>query len=224
MIAMRMDDGESPAVLLGGLMGGFTLAALFLFGMTGGGYIMGLLMFVLLVPAIGAVALVGMFERQHVAEATPVVAQRAPALAQQRGPAVLAAIVAAAVLTGFYIITMTVTHDWTHTLADLRTDGVAFGLVMLGFAAEAGLLVLLYHSQAPRWWSALAVVAGTGLGTATLMSCCVGVAAATLSTPALTGVTVALVMYKLPLILTSILANAVGIAPLARAAARASAS
>ncbi|MBI4498459.1 MAG: hypothetical protein HY689_11235 [Chloroflexi bacterium] len=231
-----LTDGEHPLVLVGSLLVGFVLAGMLLLAMTGGGFLLALLVLVVAMTGALGVQIASAFRKPALGERVAVPPSPAPIAGRVASPATkdIAAVfygrpavwglAGAVALAAFSLGTMTLLHNVAHTLEDIRNDFFFFLPLLVGFGVLVGLWAATRRKDTLMWGSSLLAVAGTGAGILALMNCCVGTLAALWQAPALTSLTIALVTYKVPIVWAGIAAMVLGLLPLGRGAVQAGAA
>ncbi|MBI4498674.1 MAG: hypothetical protein HY689_12335 [Chloroflexi bacterium] len=228
-----LTEGESPAVIIGGLLAGSLVAGVFLLSVMGGGFLLGLLFLVVMLVGAGSLGVAGLVQRRGAAEAATAVPMPVPRAAQRASATaslsvafpwerfVAWGLAGAAALAAFAFGTMFLMHGFAHTQEDFWHDGLFFLPVIAGFGALVGFAALLQKQGMPvRWGAALLALAGTVVGTGALMSCCVGTLAVLWHSPVLTGLTITLLTYKVTFVAAGVATNFVGVTALTRTGTR----
>ena len=126
----------------------------------------------------------------------------------------LAGLVAATLLIGFYLGVITLAQDWAHAREQMQTDRWFVAAISTGFGAQVGLFVYLRSLHARG--NAGTMAASTGTSTVAMLACCAHHLADALPLIGLSGAAVFLNDFKGPILWTGIVMNGGGIAYLVR--------
>jgi hypothetical protein len=121
----------------------------------------------------------------------------------------VAGLLAAAALLGFYLGVITLAQDWSHALDQLRADGSFVGALTAGFGTQVGLWVYLRRLHART--RAVGVAAGGGTSGVAMLACCAHHLAEVLPIVGLSGAALFLAQVKLPLLWLGLSMNLAGI-------------
>jgi hypothetical protein len=121
---------------------------------------------------------------------------------------------AALALLIFYISIITLAQSWEHAIEQLTTDWGFVSVIMAGFGTQVGLYTFLrgLHSHTV----AGGVVASTGTSTVAMLACCAHHLTEVFAIFGLSGATIFLINYKMPLLWLGIVMNLFGILYLLR--------
>lgn len=127
---------------------------------------------------------------------------------------ILFGLLAALGLLSLYLGAITVAQGWDHALQLLAEDRWFVGAIAIGFGTQVGLFTRLRwgHSRA----AARGVAASTGTSTAAMLACCAHHLSDALPILGVSGATIFLELYKMPLLWLGIAMNLVGIVYLLR--------
>lgn len=124
-----------------------------------------------------------------------------------------AGILAAAALIGLYLGLVTWAQDFGHARELLWDDRYFVGAIAAGFGLQVGLFVYLRRllSIRSRASATAATAAGTGTSTGAMLACCAHHLADALPVLGLSGLTVFLGDYRVPLMVLGVAVNAAGV-------------
>ncbi len=133
-----------------------------------------------------------------------------------RRPVLVGLLAAAGLVSGYSLIIGLSSQSWSHLVVQWRIDAVFITLVALGFGIQMG---LYQHVRCVVGGDgrAVAVTAGsTASSTTAMVACCLHHLSDIVPFIGLSGAATFLIQYKVPVVLISLAANAVGIALMVR--------
>ena len=127
--------------------------------------------------------------------------------------ALLAGLLAATALIGLYLGLVSWAQGFGHATEVLWGDRYFVAAIAAGFGVQAGLFVYLRRllSLRARASATAGTAAGTGTSTAAMLACCAHHVSDALPVLGLSGVAIFLGDYRVPLVLSGVAVNAVGV-------------
>lgn len=203
-----LSDTRETAGVLAGLAVSMMLAVLLLFGMTGGGFFLAMIVLMLLPMALVMLAWEEALRQQPAPQPVAhVVLASAEATAPWRWEPAAVGTLGAVGLFGVYFNVMTALEGFPHTLAHLRTDSLSILAVAIGFGIIAGVASHAYAAGSLRAGTFALGVIGSGVGMVTLLACCVPLLMRLVYWPGILHAAAFVIQYSVPLIIVALAIN-----------------
>lgn len=133
-----------------------------------------------------------------------------------RGPLLIGLLSAMGLVIAYSLIIGLSSQSWSHLVAQWRIDAVFITLVALGFGTQMGLYQHVRRVVRGDGTVAAATAGSTVSSTAAMVACCLHHLSDIVPFIGLSGAAAFLIEYKVPVVLVSLAANAVGIALMVR--------
>lgn len=123
---------------------------------------------------------------------------------------------AGALVLAYSLIVGVSSRSWTHLVAQWRTDAFFIALVATGFGMQMGLYRHVRRTIRGDGRVAALAAGGTATSTTAMVACCLHHLADVVPFIGLSGAAAFLIQYKVPVVLLSLAANAIGIVLMVR--------
>ncbi len=133
-----------------------------------------------------------------------------------RKPILIGLLSAVGLVVAYSLIIGLSSQSWSHLVAQWRIDAVFLTLVALGFGTQMGLYQHVRRVVRGDGTAAAFAAGSTASSTTAMVACCLHHLSDIVPFIGLSGAATFLIQYKVPVVLISLAANAVGIALMVR--------